>query len=188
MSAAEEIAEFIRGLRADHEDTRRRLASVMLIGKVVERSGDKVRLEFDQADASTGKPFRSPLIRLAEAAGEGHKERNRPAMGQMMMMLSPNGEIGRHSRALPYGPVDDSGEPEGDADFPRVIQEGNARIAMKDGMIRITVNGKGFELTEAQLQMIGIFRAEGGSRPAHYVGGVDDAGDTAVDGNSSMLI
>lgn len=188
MSAIEEISELFRATKSQLEDTRRRLSSVIMIGKVVERSGDKVRLEFDPADASTGKPFRSPMLRLAESAGAGHKERNRPAIGQIMMMISPNGEIGRHSRAIPYGPVDDSAEPEGDEDFPRVWQEGNARIAMKDGMIRVTVGGKGFELTEAQLQMIGVFKAEGGWRPAHYAGGLDDGGDTAVDGNSNMLI
>jgi hypothetical protein len=188
MSAVEEIAEMFRAMRSDLDDARRRLASVVMIGKVVERDGDKVRLEFDEKDPSTGKPFRSPLLRRANSAGNGHKERNRAAMGEVMMMVSPGGEIGRHSRAVPYGPVDESPEPEGDDDFPRVIQEGNARIAIKDGMIRVTVEGKGFELTAAQLQMIGVFKAEGGSRPAHYVGGVDDGGDKAVDGNSNVLI
>lgn len=188
MSAIEEIAELFRQTRSELEDARRRIASTIMIGKVIERSGDKVRLEFDQKDASTGKPFRSPLLRRADSAGEGHKERNRPAMGEVMMMISPNGEIGRHSRVIPYGPLDDSTEPEGDEDFPRVIQEGNARIAIRDGMIRVTVGGKGFELSEAQLQMIGVFKADGGSRPAHYVGGQDSDGDQAVDGNSNMLI
>lgn len=192
MSADFEIiAEEFRRLRRKNAQLERQLASMAMTGKVIERQGDKVRLEFDPKDAATGKPFRSPLVRIGASSGagsNGHKERIRPAIGETMLLLSPNGEIGAHSRAYPYGPTDDNPEPSGDDDFDRVLQHGNARIAIKDGMIRVTVGGKGFELTAAQLQMIGIFKAEGGSRPAHYVGGLDNAGDLAVDGNDNMLI
>lgn len=192
MSAdLELIAEEFRQLRRENAEAKRRLASMMMVGRVIENEGDKTRLEFDAKDPATGKPFRSPLVRLGNssgAGGSGHKERNRPAIGETMLLLSPNGEIGAHSRAYPYGPTDDNPEPSGDDDAARILENGNARIVMKNGMIRVTVGGKGFELTEAQLQMLGIFKADGGSRPAHYVGGVDDAGDTAVDGNPNMLI
>lgn len=190
-SDLEYIAEQFRALRKENADLGRKLASVVMVGKVVEHQGDKMRLEFDEKDPATGKPFRSPLVRRGASSGagaSGHKERNRPAIGERMLLLSPGGEIGAHSRAYPYGPTDDNAEPSGDADFARVFSEGNARFAIKDGMIRVTVGGKGFELTAAQLQMIGVFKADGGSRPAHYVGGLDDAGDTAVDGNSNILI
>lgn len=179
MSGADAIAEILRATRADLEDTRRRMASVVMIGRVVERSGDKVRLEFDAADPSTGKPFRSPLVRRANSSGETHKERNRPAMGEIMALLSPNGEIGRHSRAIPYGPVDDSQEPQGDDDFPRVIQEGNARIAIKDGMIRITVGGTTWTFTPQGFDQTGGHHKHDGKNTGrdHVHGGVVKGGD-----------
>ena len=33
-----------------------------------------------------------------------------------------------------------------------------------------------------------FLQPKGGSRPAHFVGGLDTDGDAAVDGNSDMLI
>ncbi|MGL5447442.1 MAG: phage baseplate protein [Rhabdaerophilum sp.] len=185
------IAEEFRDLRRINARIERKLASVAMIGKVIERHGDKVRLEFDQKDAATGKPFRSPLARIGASSGSGsngHKERNRPAIGETMLLISPNGEIGAHSRAYPYGPTDDNPEPSGDDEFDRVFEHGNARIAIMNGKIRVTVGESGFELTEVELKMLGVFRAKDGSRPAHYAGGIDTGGDFAIDGNSKLLI
>lgn len=180
MSAADQIAEFLRQTRADLEDARRRLSSVVMIGRVIERQGDKVRLEFDAADPSTGKPFRSPLVRRADSAGAGHKERNRAALGEVMALISPNGEIGRHSRVMPYGPVDDSPEPEGDEDFPRIWQEGNARLALKDGAIRLSVGGVTWTFTAEGLDQKGGHHRHDGKNTGrdHVHGGVVKGGDT----------
>lgn len=158
MSDIEYVAETIRTLRSEVEDLRRRLASVIMVGQVSEISGDKVRLTFDDADASTKEPFKGPLTRRASAAGNagaGHKERNRPAMGETMAMLNPNGEIGPHSRLIPYGPTDDSGEPAGDEGYPRIFSEGNASIAMKAGEIRMKVGGITFTVTDGEINITG---------------------------------
>lgn len=158
MNGIDYVAETIRALRSELEDTRRRLASTVMIGRVVEVSGDKIRLEFDEKDASTGEPFRSPLVRRANSAGSegsGHKERNRPVVGETMALLSPNGEIGKHSRAIPYGPTDDSAEPAGDEGFARVLSEGNASLAIKDGEIRIKVGGTSISVTNAGFDQTG---------------------------------
>lgn len=157
MSEADYIAEQIRALRSETEDLRRRLASVVMVGQVVENQGEKMRLEFEAKDSSTGKPFRSPMIRRANSAGKdgaGHKERNRPAIGETMILVSPNGEIGAHSRAMPYGPTDESGEPAGDESYPRILAEGNASIAIKAGEIRIKVGGAVLTLTEASIKAL----------------------------------
>jgi hypothetical protein len=156
VSDTDFLAETIRQLRGDLEDARRRLASTVMIGQVVERQGEKVRLEFEEKDPSTGKPFRSPMIRRASASGKdgtGHKERNRPALGETMALISPNGEIGKHSRAIPYGPTDESGEPAGDESYPRVFAEGNATVAIKAGEVRVKVGGATLTITDGKLEI-----------------------------------
>lgn len=182
MSATDYLAEIIRALRSDLEDTRRRLASAVMIGRVVEVSGDKVRLEFDEKDASTGEPFRSPLVRRANSAGAngaGHKERNRPVMGETMALLSPNGEIGRHSRAFPYGPTDESGEPAGDEGFARVLSEGNASLAIRDGEIRLKVGGTTVSVTADGFDQTGGHQKHDGKNTGkdHIHGGIVPGGD-----------
>ncbi len=47
---------------------------------------------------------------------------------------------------------------------------------------------EGFDLTSEGLQMLGKFKGKNGKRPAHYKGGKDSDGDTAVDGNDDVLI
>lgn len=187
--SADYVAEIIRALRADLEDTRRRLASTVMTGRVVEVSGDKVRLEFDEKDPSTGEPFRSPLVRRANSAGlegQGHKERNRPVVGEVMALISPNGEIGRHSRALPYGPTDDSGEPSGDEGFARVFAEGNASIALKNGEIRFKVDGTTVSIKGEGLEQTGGHQKHDGKNVGkdHVHGEVTPGGsDTGVPSN-----
>lgn len=183
------IAEEIRSLRSASEDLRRRLASVVMIGQVSEISGDKQRLTFDDKDASTGEPFKSPLVRRASAsgsAGGGHKERNRPAMGETMALISPNGEIGRHSRAIPYGPTDDSAEPAGDEGFARVFSEGDASVAIKAGEIRLKVGGVTFKINGAGIEITGgTIKHDGKSIDKDHVhGGIVPGGsDTDVPSN-----
>jgi hypothetical protein len=185
----EYVAETIRALRADLEDTRRRLASMVMTGRVIEIKGDMVRLEFDETDPSTGEPFRSPLIRRANSAGregQGHKERNRPVVGEVMALISPNGEIGRHSRAIPYGPTDDSGEPAGDEGFARVFAEGNASIALRDGEIRFKVGGSSVSLTGEGFEQTGGYQRHDGRNVGkdHVHGDVTPGGsDTGVPSN-----
>lgn len=177
MSGIELIAEEIRALRSENEDLRRRLASVVMIGQVKQISGDKVKLEFDEKDPSTGQPFRSPMIRRADSAGangQGHKERRRPVLGETMMMISPNGEIGKHSRALPYGPTDESAEPAGDDGFARILSDGNASLAIRDGEIRIKVGGTSVSITSAGFDQTGGHQKHDGKNTGkdHVHGGV----------------
>ena len=182
MTPMQDLAEVIRSQSAAIEDLKRRVASLVMIGQAVEVQGDKVRLEFDARDPATGAPFRGPLTRRASAAGaggSGHKERNRPAVGETMVLISPNGEIGAHSRALPYGPTDESAEPGEDAGYPRVFAEGNASMAIKAGEIRLKVGGVTVTLTAEGLRVTGG-RVEHDGRNIgtdHVHGGIVKGGD-----------
>lgn len=176
------IVETIRALVADTEDLKRRVASLIMVGQVSEINGDKQRLTFDDKDASTGEPFRSPMVRRANAAGassNGAKERSRPVIGETMALINPNGEIGVHSRAIPYGPTDDSGEPAGDEDYPWVRSEGNASIAMKAGEIRLKVGGITLTITDGEINVAGgTIRHDGKSiDKSHVHGGIVAGGD-----------
>lgn len=176
------IAEVIRAQGAAIEDLKRRVASLIMIGQVSEISGDKQRLTFDEKDPSTGEPFKSPMVRRANSAGAasaGAKERNRPVVGETMALLSPNGEIGVHSRAMPYGPTDDSGEPAGDEGYAWVRSEGNASIAMKAGEVRIKVGGSTFTVADGEITITGgTVKHDGKSiDKTHVHGGIVAGGD-----------
>ena len=152
------IAEQMRLLRSDNEDLRRRVSSILMIGQIDQTQGDKQRVVFDEKDASTGEPFKSPLLRRASASGAngtGHKERSRLAVGETVAVLNPNGEIGKHSRIIPYGPTDESAEPAGDDGFARIFSEGNASFAVKDGEVRIKVGGVVVSVTSAGIDVTG---------------------------------
>lgn len=174
MSALDQIAEVLRGHASKIEDLSRRVASVVMIGQVKQTSGDKLRLEFDEKDPSTGKPFQSPLVRRANSAGvngTGHKERNRPVVGETMALISPNGEIGKHSRAIPYGPTDDSAEPAGDEGFARVWSEGAASISMSGNEIRLRVGSATVSIKNGEIRS-----TVGGTEMLHTPDGLDQTG------------
>ena len=69
-----------------------------------------------------------------------------------------------------------------------MLEYGAARIALSANGISITVDGKGFTLSPGEMAMSTVFRAKDGFRKAHYVGGQDSDGDTAIDGNDNILI
>lgn len=183
------IIETMRAQASQLEDLRRRLASVVMVGQVDQASGDKQRVVFDEKDASTGEPFRSPMLRRASAAGKdgnGHKERNRPVIGETVAVINPNGEIGKHSRVIPYGPTDESGEPAGDEGFARVFSEGNASIAIKAGEIRFKVGGTTVTVTAAGFEQTGGHHKHDGKNTGkdHVHGEVTPGGaDTGVPSN-----
>lgn len=176
------IIETMRSQASQLEDLRRRVASVVMVGQVDQVSGDKQRVVFDEKDASTGEPFKSPMLRRASAAGKdgsGHKERNRPAMGETVAVINPNGEIGKHSRVIPYGPTDDSGEPAGDEGFARILSEGNASIAIKGGEIRLKVGATTVTITAAGVDQTGGHHKHEGKNTGkdHIHGGIVAGGD-----------
>lgn len=174
------IAEILRRLG----ELERKQANIVREGRVTQRDpGKGVKIAIADID---GKPVETPWIRPMEQAG-GLKTFALPAIGQHMKVFSPDGEIGRNSMAVPHSYTDQHGQPSQEAD-EAMLQYGNAEIRLKNGQITIKVGGGGFVLTEANLQMLNTFIAKGGSRPAHYVGGVDSGGDLAVSGNSDMLI
>lgn len=185
-----DVAEILRRHAKELADLRRRLNTIVMTGTAEANQGAKTKVRFDD-EAADGKPFSSPFLAQASPAGKmggGVSQFTKIGTGEPVLVFSPGGELGEHSRVMPAGHVEQHPSPGSAEQDGLVIVAGTATLAVRDGRIRVTVGEGGFELTAAALQMLGTFKAKGGSRPAHYVGGLDDGGDTAVDGNADMLI
>jgi len=166
------------------EQLERKQANLVREGRVTQRDPAKgIKVAIADVD---GKPVETPWIRPSEQAG-AFSTFALPSIGQHMKLISPDGEIGKNTMAVPHSYTDQYGQPSQEADEP-IWKKGNAELRIKDGQITVKVGGNGFVLTEASLQMLGTFKAKNGSRPAHYVGGLDTDGDAAVDGNADMLV
>lgn len=185
-------------------ETDQRVARILLPGKVKQVDAGKYRLRLVLAtDAETGAEILSPWVKWQSGSAGKVRDWSPPEAGEEMLLLSPSGTIGTGSRAM-FGTFDAEHAPPSTKDDERVWSFGQARLVLKgDGLtlavagaeialsrdaIAVTVDGSGFSLSADELAMSTVFRAHGGSRPAHYVGGLDSDGDAAVDGNDQVLL
>lgn len=183
------IADELRALRKENVRLNRKIALASLDGTVAERDEKtrKVRLEIGR-DPETDEKILSPWVRVQSNSSGAFKAFVLPSVGEQMYLDSGSGVVGADSVAR-FGTFNDSNKhPEQEADENVVLENGDARISATKGKITMKVGGEGFEVTSKGLQMLGKFVAKGGSRPAHYKGGKDSDGDTAVDGNDNVLI
>lgn len=162
----------------------RRVAGMIKHGPVKEVNAAEgwVRFDFGEGDNGT---FLSPKVHYAQMAGD-MKFHNPPSVGQQMTYFAPGGDP-RQAIALPMTWSDQNQSPSDKGD-EHVMTFGDVRIAINGGSIEMTVGGNGFVLDSSEMRMTTTLRAKGGSRPAHYVGGKDSDGDSAVDGNADLLI
>lgn len=133
---AKAIAREIRRADKRFDDLERRLASIILSGKVADIDGDRIRIELEPENAKTGKPFLSPWVQMQEAAGQTGT--HFPVKkGDPMRLLSPNGELGPASLAIRDGYTEDAANPTDQKQTELVI--GN------DGPVRIKGSAIVFE-------------------------------------------
>ncbi|CAM5764732.1 hypothetical protein [Bosea minatitlanensis] len=139
-----------RDLRKRLAALERRMNTLIMVGTAESNQGSKTKVRFDDAGAG-GQPFSSPLLPQASCSGkngQGVSRFSKIGIGEPVLVFSPGGELGIHSRVLPGGPVDDQPSPgtaESDGD---VLQIGNAAIAVKDGEAKISVGGASITLTD----------------------------------------
>lgn len=201
------IASELRRLRRENVRLNRKLALMEIPGKVIERDETKklVRLEIGE-DPATGDTIKGPWIRPPSVLGAGGTKAFRlPDLGEAMTMRSASGVVGADSVAH-FGPfnADENKHPENQAEDELVLERGNARLSLSgkgfaltkgDETVKLTGDGlsitkgsQGFTITGSALEMAGVFKAKGGSRPAHFKGGKDSRGDVAVEGNDNLLV
>lgn len=139
-----------RDLRKRMAALERRFATLIMPGTAEGNQGAKTKVRFDDTGAS-GEPFSSPYLSQASSSGKngaGVSKFTKIGTGEPVLVLSPGGEIGRHSRVIPAGPVDDHPSPgaaEADGDVTSI---GTATFSIKDGEIKGSVGGSSFILTD----------------------------------------
>lgn len=191
------VADVNRRLIRRVVELERRLACVVLTGTVAEIDHAKRRLRLAVGTNASGNPVLSPWVRWAEAGGDGLlKVHVPPKKGVLMTLISPSGTIGEGSVAH-WATYTDGNQAPSQADDTAVLQAGSVEVHLKESgalllkasqSITLDVGGDAITITPEEIRAGKVLRAKGGSRPAHYVGGADSAGDRAVDGNENLLV
>lgn len=103
----------IRALRKMVAALDRKVATMFMTGTVDKTEGSKGRVLFDDQGAD-GKAFQSPMLSQATPSGQkggGTSTFRKLGQGEPVVVLSPGGELGEHSRILPWGPVKEHPSP-----------------------------------------------------------------------------
>jgi len=142
-----------RDLRKRLAALERRMNTLIMVGTAESNQGSKTKVRFDDAGAA-GQPFSSPLLPQASSSGkngQGVSRFTKIGQGEPVIVFSPGGELGIHSRVMPAGPVEDQPSPgaaESDGD---VLQIGNATVAVKNGEAKISVGSASITLTDGEI-------------------------------------
>lgn len=124
------------------QELRRRHLNLMREGQVVEHHSDNKRLlKVDLGPE--GQPVISPWIEWGERAG-AVKTFSRPSIGERVLVISPDGELGTASRAIAGGFYSDNQNPDG-----------------ADGELLMTIGGATFRFHGDGLEIKGNFEVEG---------------------------
>ena len=198
------VAHELRRLHRKHAQIARRASLVDITGKVKPRSQDmeKRPLRLVIGKSADGKEILSAPSRWDQQGAGSFKMHACPKDSEQMKLHSPSGSIGPTSLAR-WGTYDKDNQPPSKKKDEAVMELGEARItfgpkditfAFGDAKLVLAKDkislgiGDGIEITKEELKMLIRLRAKGGSRPAHFKGGKDSGGDTAMDGNDDVLI
>ncbi len=127
-----------RDLRKRLAALERKFATLAMVGTVEANQGAKSKVRFDDEGAD-GKPFSSPFLHQASHAGhegQGVATFTKLGTGTPVLVISPGGELGAHSRIMPFGPTDDRQSPGVAETHGTVIKDGEALITTRsDGVL-----------------------------------------------------
>lgn len=183
------IASELRRLRKENVRLNRKLALQRIGGPVAERDEKtrKVRLELGQ-DPESGEKILGPWTRVQSTSAGASKGFTLPSLGEQLYLESASGVVGADSVAT-FGTFNDTNKhPSQEADESVIAERGDVRISMTKDKLVVKKGEQGFEVTSDGLQMLGKFKAKGGSRPASWKGAKDSRGDTIAEGNDQVLV
>ncbi|WP_336812244.1 hypothetical protein [Bosea sp. MMO-172] len=116
----------------------RRVATLIMPGTAQRSEGSKTVVRFDDKGAD-GQPFESPALSHIAPSGKkggGVSSFRKIGDGEPVLVISPGGELGKHSRVMPAGPVEDHPSPGSAEQDGEVIEHGDAKISMRsDGTL-----------------------------------------------------
>ncbi|TCR70522.1 hypothetical protein [Bosea sp. BK604] len=144
-----------RDLRKRLAALERRMNTLIMVGTAEANQGGKTKVRFDDAGAG-GQPFSSPYLPQASSSGkngQGVSSFSKIGQGEPVLVFSPGGELGQHSRVMPAGPVEDHPSPGTAEANGHVLTIGNATVAVKDGEAKISVGGSSITITEGQIEL-----------------------------------
>lgn len=126
MLAASEI----RRLRREIVRLNRRVALAHIEGEVVERDAEKWKVRLDIGKDADGKPVLSPWVKPHSNSAGAYKESPAlPAIGDRMRLVSPSGNVGAASYAVPSAYDNEQKRP-GDQDKDEAAREfGKTRLS-----------------------------------------------------------
>lgn len=154
-SAIDALTDLVLKLTKDVAGLRRQRNQTLMTGTVETLKGARVKVRI--ADDGEDGPVFTPELRQAAHTGNrggGVSRFSRLGLGESVLVVSPNGELGEMSAVIPWIDTQDdpaAGSAEEDGE---VIQRGNARLSVKDGSIRLSVGNASIELTEAMINML----------------------------------
>ncbi len=126
--------EFAKRLAA----LERRVATLILPGTAARSEGSKTVARFDEKGVD-GQPFESPALSHIASSGKkggGVSRFSKIGDGEPVLVLSPGGELGKHSRIMPAGPVEDHPSPGSAEQDGEVMEYGDAKISVRpDGTL-----------------------------------------------------
>ncbi|MFZ5736857.1 MAG: hypothetical protein ACOY6K_08255 [Pseudomonadota bacterium] len=151
---------YLRGLEKQIVEVDQRVARVLMHGKVIKdgvrKQGDDWQVRLELGRDADDKPVESPWVTVQPLSSGALKIKVKPSEGQRYTMLSPSGVIGTGSQAIRAPFDDDHPAPQGDEDL--VLEVGNARLVIKDGLIGLKVGSNEIELKADAVNLV----AEGG--------------------------
>jgi phage baseplate assembly protein gpV len=150
------LETYLRALEKRLVDVDQRVARILLRGKVTEireaQNDWQVRLEIGR-DPETDEPVMSPWVPVQPASAGDLKIKVKPTVGEGMALFSPSGTVGSGSWAFRSPFDDDHPAPQGQEDL--ILERGNSRIVVKDGLIRMKSADTEVELKSGHLNLVG---------------------------------
>lgn len=126
--------EFAKRLAA----LERRVATMIMPGTVARNEGSKTIVRFDEKGVD-GQPFESPSLSHVAPSGKrggGVSRYGKLGEGEPVFVISPGGELGKHSRVMSAGPVEDHPSPGTAEQDGEVMEFGDAKISVRpDGTL-----------------------------------------------------
>lgn len=145
------LAKIIARMQAQIVELQRAQANVMRNGRVVAVDPANQRVRVDVGDVDN--PAVSPWIKWPERAG-ARRTWNPPTVGEEMTVLSPGGEIGPASVAMPGGFTNDTAAPSGDGDAA-VFTLGGVTVTSTANGVQIVSGGTTVDISPAGLAVTG---------------------------------
>lgn len=147
MSLIDDLISEVRELRKEVAGLRQQRLRTLMPATV--KSVEGARVTATLSDDGEDGPVETPPLRIAQTTGKrggGVSKFTKFGVGDTVLVVSPEGDVTSRSAVLPWVDTDDDPAPGSAEQDGEVIESGNAKIELKDGLIRLTCAGTVIEL------------------------------------------